>query len=679
MSAKLARQLADALLSQCASIPETHRISSAFDAFLTRHEAGDGQATQVAAQLAMLMHAPDGRPYFLEHLQYVADGEARRRRGVFYTPYPVVQYLTQAALSVFPHERCTIIDPACGAGLFLTAAHGYTQRTSSRLLGFDVCPTAVQVAKKLVPEAHMQCVNPLIAGEELAAELLSENQPLIVLGNPPYANYGRLNQSPWLQKLMADYRVGLHERKSNLGDDFIKFIRWGQYWIERAGRGVLAFVTSRTYLDGLTHRSMRRSLLSTFQQIRIVDLHGDQASGDENIFAIRRGVCVAFLVKDAEGNSGVEYTELRGTRAKKLQALQEPLSYQSLEPQSPHFSFLPSPRTIPTNAGEYASWPSLPEIFREYVSGVQTKNDALFVDFDRATLALRMQQALASEINVRWPRTLRELPPFEEAKIRPYLVAPGDVRWIYYDARLLGRARYATLRHLLHPQNVALIFMRQTAGVHGFSHAWATNSLASDRVFYSRRGAPFLAPLFLADDEPEQVNFQSEWLETLQTMSACACSPCAALGYIYGWLHQPRYRHQYAAELASDYPHIPWPRSPEEFQAFAQVGEQLLRLHTETQRSSVPLSWHGQGNIALGYPRYDLGKCWLNRHAWIEGIEPTSWHFQAGGYAMLKQRLKARQGRQLFNDDLLAFEHCYGQITKTIKLVQILDAFKNRS
>jgi hypothetical protein len=243
----------------------------------------------------------------------------------------------------------------------------------------------------------------------------------------------------------------------------------------------------------------------------------------------------------------------------------------------------------------------------------------------------------------------------------------------------LGRARWSTLRHLLRPGNVALIFMRQTFGVPHFTHAWVTSSLASDRVFYSRRGAPFLAPLILADDDPQCVNLRLTWLETLQSKTRVVCSPREALAYVYGKLHSPEYRQRYAAELAQDFPRIAWPVSAEEFQYVAQIGEQLLQLHTEPQPIEVPLSWYGtvseygDGPIARGYPRYEQGRCWLNRHSWIEGIEPAAWHFQAGGYAMLKQWLKKRAGRRLVADDLLQFARCVRLALATTQLMHSLD------
>ena len=84
----------------------------------------------------------------------------------------------------------------------------------------------------------------------------------IIIGNPPYANFGRSNRGSWILEQLDDYKAGLREKKHNLEDDFIKFLRWGQYWIDQAGCGVLAMVTNNTYLNGLTHRQMRRHWLT---------------------------------------------------------------------------------------------------------------------------------------------------------------------------------------------------------------------------------------------------------------------------------------------------------------------------------------------------------------------------------------------------------------------------------
>ena len=128
---------------------------------------------------------------------------------------------------------------------------------------------------------------------------------LVVLGNPPYSNFGRQNRNDFILGLLEDYKRGLHEKKLNLDDDFIKFLRWAQDRIERTGSGIVGFITNNVYLDGLTHRRMRESLLETFDEIYVLNLHGSakkqetapDGTKDENVFDIMVGVAIALFVK----------------------------------------------------------------------------------------------------------------------------------------------------------------------------------------------------------------------------------------------------------------------------------------------------------------------------------------------------------------------------------------------
>ncbi len=101
-----------------------------------------------------------------------------------------------------------------------------------------------------------------IADEANAASEIKRDKPImVVLGNPPYANFGRMNRGGWILGLLKDYKEGLHEKKLNLDDDFIKFIRFAQWRIDKTDTESSGFITNNTYLDGITHRRVRESLM----------------------------------------------------------------------------------------------------------------------------------------------------------------------------------------------------------------------------------------------------------------------------------------------------------------------------------------------------------------------------------------------------------------------------------
>lgn len=127
---------------------------------------------------------------------------------------------------------------------------------------------------------------------------------MVVLGNPPYA-VSSSNKGEWIQELIKDYKKDLNERKINLDDDYIKFIRYGEHFINKTGEGILAYISNNSFIDGITHRQMRRHLLETFDNIYILDLHGNSkkketapdGSKDENVFDIMQGVSINIFVK----------------------------------------------------------------------------------------------------------------------------------------------------------------------------------------------------------------------------------------------------------------------------------------------------------------------------------------------------------------------------------------------
>lgn len=655
---RLARRLAKQLLMASAAHGDA-RLVNAFQAFLALLQAGDAQANDVLCELAQWHQADRAEPYFLESLQTAAQDGERKRHGIYYTPGPVAEFIVRRIEQLLPAGPLRIVDPACGGGVFLLAAARLAaSRPGSSLVGYDVSPAAVEVARQLSQDkaafVSISAINPMAVGENLRSELLaSAGDPatLVILGNPPYANYGRLNRGEWIDGLVADYRRGVTEQKLNLTDDFIKFLRWGQHWIDQAGQGVLAMITSRTFLAGLTHRGMRRSLAESFAAMEIIDLHGDGEAGDENIFSIRRGVAIGVFANVGQASSlpgKVKYTSLRGSRTEKLKYLQQDEQHStSFTPREPDWLFVPAANPDTKATSEYFSWPRLDEIFVEFISGVQTKNDALFVDFDRQVLSERMQGYLAEQGE-----------SFDPTLLRPYVVGPFDRRWIYYDPRLLGRSRWPVMRHMIQAEpNVALVFMRQSTSTDPYDHALVVDCLASDRAFYSRRGAPFLAPLWLTADASGQRlgNLQAAWRKSCSDRLGYCPTEEASFAYVYAMLHSSYYRREYSSKLQRDFPRIPWPWSADTFSELATLGKLLIDCHILQTQAQQPLPEIGDTHdlrVARGYPQLQGDIVQLNRRGGIRLTDPSAWSFRVGGYQVIKRWLNVRRGRELPPRDL---------------------------
>ena len=159
---------------------------------------------------------------------------------------------------------------------------------------------------------------------------------LVIMGNPPYSGISS-NINAWTEKLLKEdldgaqsyYKVDgkpLGERKLWLQDDYVKFLRFAQWKIHKAGQGIVAMITNHSYLDNPTFRGMRQSLMQTFDEIYVLDLHGNSlkketapdGSLDENVFDIRQGVAIAVCVKNNQAEEHkVFYRDLFGSREQK--------------------------------------------------------------------------------------------------------------------------------------------------------------------------------------------------------------------------------------------------------------------------------------------------------------------------------------------------------------------------
>lgn len=138
-----------------------------------------------------------------------------------------------------------------------------------------------------------------------ANHIKRDNPVMVVIGNPPYS-VSSSNKGEWINGLLDDYKKDLNERNIQpLSDDYIKFIRYGQHFIEKTGEGILAYISNNSFIDGIIHRKMREELMKTFDKVYILDLHGNakkketapDRSADQNVFDIMQGVSINIFVK----------------------------------------------------------------------------------------------------------------------------------------------------------------------------------------------------------------------------------------------------------------------------------------------------------------------------------------------------------------------------------------------
>ena len=478
-----------------------------------------------------------------------------------------------------------------------------------------------------------------LTDEANAAVSVKRDLPLLVIvGNPPYPRSsanpsrdarGRLN---FIGGLIEDYKTidghSLGERNyQGLQGDYVKFVRWGQWRIDKNGEGVLGYIVNNGFLDGILFRGMRHSLMQSFNVIYHLNLHGNSRVGedipegqsDENVFDIQQGVSILLCAKERNNPSPakVYYADVWGNREEKYRALSEldvqSTEWQELHPTAPLYLFVPHQTE---HTAEYETGWRIDDIFQESSLGVVTARDKLTIhatpeavrqtvrDFaSRAEEDARERYRLGRD-SQDWQihlaqADLRNHPDIEK-HIAPIRYRPFDTRFTYYTGRSRGfhcRPRPAISAHLFAKENNALCVCRGS-GMSVWHHVLVTDNI-TDAAYISNKGSPtHVFPLYLyAYPNSEElelsgyrwVNLNPEFLKALaeklgrprsaQFALAYGISPEDILAYIYAVLHSPAYRERYAEFLKYGFPRIPLPTDMAQFQKRVGFGHTLIDVH----------------------------------------------------------------------------------------------------
>jgi type I restriction-modification system DNA methylase subunit len=561
-------------------------------------------------------------------------------------------------------HRVQILDPATGTGTFLAEAikqiekqvkdiapgmwSGYVEENLiPRLHGFELLMASYAMCHMKLdmmltelgykpsaspPRLGVYLTNSLEEGERVeqtlpfsrwlseeakGANIIKRDTPIMcVIGNPPYA-VSSSNNSPFIEGLVRDYKNGLNERNIQpLSDDYIKFLRFSQHLIDKNSHGVLGFITNNSYLDGLIHRTMRKSLLDSFSSIYIVDLHGStkrkevapDGSPDVNVFDIQQGVSIIIAVKNADKQGDtpvVRHLDLWGSRASKnesLFSLELNTAFASLKATEPNWYFVPKDFQ---SQDVYEQCFSVKDLMPLMSSGIKTHKDDFAVAIDSAVLEERIEDArgLSEEIlrekyrlgnDVRdWKVSLAQQDVrtnFSSEKICKYNYRPFDARWTFLSGKTKGFLSYPRTEVMFHLQakdNLAFNLCRQLSGSF-FAHGLVSNvPIDLNSLSLQTKEQSYCAPLYLYPEEgtfetERRVNFDPKIYAEIREragLSGVDGDELKVFDYIYGVLHSPDYRATYAQFLKIDFPRIPYPASPEVFAHVAEKGGQLRRLH----------------------------------------------------------------------------------------------------
>lgn len=742
--------------------------------------------TDVKNLLHRYFHEGKGKDpivHFYETFLAEYDPKTRERRGVYYTPEPVVSYIVRSLHCLLKEqlnrtdglatESVTVLDPAAGTLTFLAEAASLAVREFGDKYGsgakeefirghilrnfyaFELmmAPYAIghlkmsflleELGYRLTEDERCKLYltntldmkeleqTPLpgmasLSEESHLAGLVKKEEPiLVILGNPPYSGHS----TNVYEEVRAYYQMNgkpLGEKNPKwLQDDYVKFIRFAQVKIDQAGEGLLGFITNHSYLDNPTFRGMRRSLMQSFNEIYLLDLHGNtlkkekcpDGGKDENVFDIMQGVAIIICVKRKKETAGAKvfHAELWGKRDEKYARLLtddvKTTPWRELTPKADSYLFLPRDERL---AEQYGKWPKITDIFPVNSVGIVTARDSLTIKWSRNEVwttvlnftkldpeTARLGYDLgpdAKDWKIEWAQKDLLEGGLDKNKIAPILYRPFDTRYTYYTGKSSGflcRPRSEVMRHML-KKNVGLVFMRQVALNEDYTHALVCSDLIDNRAFYRNRGIMSLAPLFLypvdkeADSCREQPtlyveekpngprpNINANFHRQLSEAYGVKPAPEELLHYVYAILYANSYRTKYAEFLRLDFPRIPFTNDLGLFRRVAGLGELLAALHLmNSPLLDLPVAkFEGEGESKLDKPRYEPEtlRVYINSGRWFEGVAPEVWEYRIGGYQVCDKWLKDRKGRVLQLDDIKHYCRVVTALFRTIEVQREID------
>lgn len=541
-----------------------------------------------------------------------------------------------------------------------------------------------------------------IAEEAREADKIKRETPImVVIGNPPYSISSQ-NKSKWILQLIKDYKTGLNERKINIDDDYIKFIRFAEHFIEKNKSGIVAMITNNSFIDGITHRQMRKHLLETFDEIYILDLHGNSkkkekapdGGKDENVFNIQQGVSINIFVRKAGEKKGlgtVHHAELYGKREDKFDALNKndltTIKWSKLEYTEPYYFFVARDTGVES---DYTNGFKINELMPEYNSGIQSKRDKVCFSFNENELKIIINDFIQS--NVSTIRTKYSLPQdgrdwtIEWAQkdlknnytIVPVLYRPFDIRQTVYTGKSKGFLAYPrekTFQHFIDRENIGLVTVRQQS-TFSFQHILATKlMIESGAISLQTKEWGYIFPLYVyAEDGSKHANLKKEIVDEIEKIVG-KVSPEDIFDYIYAVLHSPSYREKYKEFLKIDFPRVPYPKDTKTFKKLVAFGAELRSLHLlESPKVNQFITTYPiAGSDTVEKLAYKNGKVFINTEQYFGNVPEVVWNFYIGGYQPAQKWLKDRKKRALKNADIEHYQKIIVALAETNRIMKEID------
>ncbi|UGW75953.1 type ISP restriction/modification enzyme [Helicobacter pylori] len=725
----------------------------------------------------------DKDPYlhFYETFLSAYDPKLREKKGVYYTPDSVVEFIINALdsllkthfkdaplglKSALDNKNIKLLDFATGTGTFLLEAFRKAlevrktsdggastkedkyQNLLKQFYGFEylIAPYAIahlnlsqafkeEFKKPLKENDTLKIIltntliqpseiiayrglNPIFEKELSNAQEIKKNENiLIITGNPPYsgasenkglfewevkATYGiepefqtieieknvkltdkiqtllknvqkqkesgSKNALKELKNLHSKYKLQKEKNPKWLLDDYVKFMRFAQNKIELLGHGLFGFISNNAFLDNPTFRGLRRSLLECYDELYILNLHGNarrkeetpQGATDENVFNIMQGVSINLFVKKAQATKPkICYYDVYGERAEKYAFLAQNdldrIEWLELAPREPFYLLIPQKTPL---LEEYEQGFSVQEMFQISSVGIVTGKDKIFIANNTESLK---------------EQVLKYCNEFNEQCVKDIHYRPFDIRKVYYDTKKLERARENTFKHMLPPppptnpktpnqtrKNVALNTPRQLKNNDkSWTQCFISSQLNDQGLSSGGNGAGVNYPLYQFKHPNYTENFTPEFRSFIDKHYSHHFEPLEVLGYIYALLYSPHYRKRYEDFLKADYPKILFTNNKDLFRALSLLGIELIGLHVLNQESlnhsfeklkdpTIGESYYKEAhdrNPIIKKPSHKKleQRLYINHSAYFRGVSEEIHDYMIGGYGVLDKYLKSHK------------------------------------
>jgi len=609
-------------------------------------------------------------------------------------PYAVAHYRLHHALAEKPSPSAPAPPPLPRLGIYL--ADTLARAGTSAPLG---------------PLGYM--ADPIRHERDEADRIKREQSILAIIGNPPYWRFQGVNTreivGPFLDDLWDDLKepvrdAGWANQLNTFPEFSIAFWRWAIWKLFEADnapkKGVIAFITNRTFLAGKPYAGLRKMLRERFDRIEVIDLRGDLrrgaragVRGDTGVFNIQVGTAITLAIADgskAEAElADITYNDVWEqelfAREAKLEWLEQGASTGAragfVEIRR---SLLDDFKPVPFGVQR---WPSLAECFDFKSSGVQTKRDAFVYDVAKERLLGRISDFKALDAKcanelfsgtTACPSSTAQAQPLDKKKAIAALYRPLDRRFLYNQEGYIDRPR-PSLQAAWGSENLALYSM--PFGTGEGPAAWCHALLPDYHSFSGRGGYAF--PLH-DRRAGQQINLSHDLLQGLELAYHAAVEPQAVFDAILALLSASSYALRFAEDLEDVFPHVPLPVDRALFERGVDIGKQIREVETfarapapaylTAQVARVETPPHGPlADIRPGdWNEGELILC-ENGSGRISGIPSAVWHFSVSGYPVLPRWLGARKGIEVTHDFLGEFRDVTGRINELIHLFDEAD------